>query len=469
MSDLNRHIERYLRGELTPAEMHALEKKALHDPFLAEALEGAQLAGPEHFSTDLQRLHRAIRKKTKKRRRRGVVIWLGNLPMSIAAGLLLIAVSSYVVIRFIREQERKSPQDHLALKKEDHEQLVPEMKAEEKKDEKEIVQPATTQTEPDVTEAIEKTTEIKSLAKPTPRADERMRRIQPTAPDPGQGVIAEAVPMQETPSEEQLAPPVVKGPDEEAEKETADVSKAQPVEESTSEKTARAKVAKKAEPLKEEGVQTAPPAMQGFRKPARGAFTVQGKVISSDDGMGLPGVNVRVKGTTVGTVTDEQGNYSIAVNDTSQVLLYNFIGMMSQEVKANRAQIDVSMEPDYSALSEVVVTGYGGAPSGDTRDMSYSPAVPEGGKGSFRNYLEEKMQYPRQALEKKIEGVVVVEFTVGTSGNLSDYKIIRSLGYGCDEEALRLIQEGPSWTPARRGNEPLSDKVRVRVRFKLPD
>lgn len=59
MSDLNNDIERYLNGEMTPKEMHALEKKALSDPFLADALEGGSLSG-EHFSKDVKAINKRI-------------------------------------------------------------------------------------------------------------------------------------------------------------------------------------------------------------------------------------------------------------------------------------------------------------------------------------------------------------------------------------------------------------------------
>ncbi|MBT1686614.1 hypothetical protein [Dawidia soli] len=56
MADDHHDIERYLNGELSPAEMHALEKKALYDPFLADALEGAAQLAPAELSADLQQL-----------------------------------------------------------------------------------------------------------------------------------------------------------------------------------------------------------------------------------------------------------------------------------------------------------------------------------------------------------------------------------------------------------------------------
>jgi TonB-linked SusC/RagA family outer membrane protein len=87
---------------------------------------------------------------------------------------------------------------------------------------------------------------------------------------------------------------------------------------------------------------------------------VTGRVTSQDDASGLPGVNVTLKGTTIGTVTDANGRYTISVAESSATLVFSFIGFKTQEVPVgNKAVIDVVMEADVTQLSEVVVTGYG--------------------------------------------------------------------------------------------------------------
>jgi TonB-linked SusC/RagA family outer membrane protein len=88
--------------------------------------------------------------------------------------------------------------------------------------------------------------------------------------------------------------------------------------------------------------------------------TVTGKVTSSENGEMLPGVNVLIKGTTVGTVTDADGNYSLALEGTEGTLVFSFIGYLTQEVSNDgRSTIDLTMMPDVQTLGEVVVVGYG--------------------------------------------------------------------------------------------------------------
>lgn len=87
--------------------------------------------------------------------------------------------------------------------------------------------------------------------------------------------------------------------------------------------------------------------------------TVTGKVTSADDGSGLPGVNIIEKGTSNGTVTDADGNFSITVPENA-VLVFSFVGYTSQDVAVGgRSSFNVALASDVTALSEVVVIGYG--------------------------------------------------------------------------------------------------------------
>ena len=87
--------------------------------------------------------------------------------------------------------------------------------------------------------------------------------------------------------------------------------------------------------------------------------TVRGVVTSEDDNSGLPGVNVLIKGTTNGTATDIDGNYSIQANP-EDVLIFSFIGFAKQEMTVgSRSVIDVVLESDVASLDEIIVVGYG--------------------------------------------------------------------------------------------------------------
>ena len=89
---------------------------------------------------------------------------------------------------------------------------------------------------------------------------------------------------------------------------------------------------------------------------------VKGKVVGASDNLALPGASVRVKNSSIATVTDLDGNYSIQLPAGSNVLEFNYIGFQSQELAASSGrQLNVRLNEDTNRLDEVVVTGYGSA------------------------------------------------------------------------------------------------------------
>ena len=99
--------------------------------------------------------------------------------------------------------------------------------------------------------------------------------------------------------------------------------------------------------------------------------TISGTVTSAEDGSGIPGVTVQVKGTTVGTTTDMDGHYSIDVKPDYKTLVFSFVGMKTQEVPIGSSNtINVTMETEAIAMDEVVVTALG--ISREKKSLGYS-------------------------------------------------------------------------------------------------
>ena len=88
--------------------------------------------------------------------------------------------------------------------------------------------------------------------------------------------------------------------------------------------------------------------------------TITGRVVDQENGEGLPGVNVLVKGTSVGTVTDVEGNYRLSAPDEAETLVFSSVGYVSQEVAiGSQTTVDVFLNADTQSLDEIVVVGYG--------------------------------------------------------------------------------------------------------------
>ncbi|UZR97376.1 SusC/RagA family TonB-linked outer membrane protein [Chondrinema litorale] len=89
-------------------------------------------------------------------------------------------------------------------------------------------------------------------------------------------------------------------------------------------------------------------------------FKVSGRVTSVDDGEPLPGVSILIKGTTTGTTTDIDGNYSFAVSDEAATMVVSYVGFKTQEINVGgRSIINIGLEVDVESLEEVVVVAYG--------------------------------------------------------------------------------------------------------------
>jgi protein TonB len=94
-------------------------------------------------------------------------------------------------------------------------------------------------------------------------------------------------------------------------------------------------------------------------------------------------------------------------------------------------------------------------------------AQPVGGMSAFYKYVGEKMKYPAQARRMQVEGRVFCEFVVNRDGTLQDVKVIRGIGAGCDEEAIRVIQSAPAWKPGKQRGKAVRSKFNLAIIFKL--
>jgi TonB-linked SusC/RagA family outer membrane protein len=87
---------------------------------------------------------------------------------------------------------------------------------------------------------------------------------------------------------------------------------------------------------------------------------LSGRVVSSDDGVGLPGTSLTIKGTNVGTTTDAEGRFKLSVPSAGSTLVVSYVGFLRQEIQVgDRTTLDIQLAPDTRQLSEVVVTALG--------------------------------------------------------------------------------------------------------------
>ncbi|MDR7129541.1 TonB-linked SusC/RagA family outer membrane protein [Algoriphagus sp. 4150] len=174
---------------------------------------------------------------------------------------------------------------------------------------------------------------------------------------------------------------------------------------------------------------------QGFAQTQSSqGFMIKGTVKSGEDGMTLPGVNVMVKGTGNGTVTDLEGNYAINVPSDDATLVFSFIGFVSVEVAAsNRSIIDINLVTDTQSLDEFVVVGFG-----EQKKATMTGAVSSvGGK----DLIQSPVANISNSLVGRLPGLIAVQSSGEPGFDQSSLKIrgIATLNTGSESDPLILV------------------------------
>ncbi|MCC5931514.1 MAG: TonB-dependent receptor [Cyclobacteriaceae bacterium] len=175
------------------------------------------------------------------------------------------------------------------------------------------------------------------------------------------------------------------------------------------------------------------------------AITVTGHVTASDSPEGLPGVNVLIRGTNTGSVTDISGNYSINVTSPETVLTFSSVGYLTETITVgNRNVIDVSLTADVTALDEIVVVGYGTVKKSDLTGSVASVRADEINAFPTTNVM--------QALSGRAAGVQIIQNT-GAPGSPVSVRIRGTNSIIGGNEPLYVIDGFPfSGSPTNLNN-----------------
>ena len=458
--------ENYLSGKMRTKDAHTFEKEVLNDPFEQEALDGFETHDIAQAFSDIEKLQSAVLEEKKS----------GFNWMKIAATVALLIVGSLSIWLIVNPlstgQELAMRKDNTALEERltalnssSEEPANLNLKSTETaKSEEEIIaseiKEESTNIAPVVADIVE--TEYENTDGQIEVADDLTTDFQ----DVSSGFTAQAkeeIPGDEATNKEAFADEDVSNTLQErasgiqivAEKFQLDITSS--LELVTQEVNKQNSEDKKTKSTSS-GIGAASRRTY-FALPPR---VITGK-ISDDPDDGLSGAGVVMKGITTDTTTDLTGNYEINIEDNA-TLAISSVGFNMQEIEGGtQNSVDVTLEADVFELSEIVVTSSG---IEDSSSRTYSPAKTGGGNRSYRKYLEENLNYPKAATENEIEGIVILELTISTFGNISNIDVKKSLGYGCDEEAMRLIREGPQWNPTQKNGNPVSDKITVQVKFR---
>lgn len=475
----------YHRNELNPGEMHAVERHLLDCALCADAFEGYEMMdGAESIAQDLSEINERIDARVNNASRK-----YGFSFYAIAATLVMLLVATFVLLNVNKDiieandLAQKEPQEEVK-----EEQSETTKYAEPEDTVKRTVEQASKESQVALAEPKPVKPKIRRKASAPTNSSQMTAQVQaarttqiPIDNQPSQTGESDQLEIDSDFSGEQAGfedAEALESDDvlfeSEAEEDFDRVEQAfynneQVMEEIMTEVSERAQ-----RRLQDSDVLTN--VKSEFSKSDVSLRDIEGVVTDDLDNV-IPGINVILEGTTNGTTTDIDGKYKLQIPSGTQTLRFSFIGLRSEEVVVNDEQVsaDVQMTNDVSELSEVVVTAQG--IEREKRALGYAVTTvdsdnvteprPTKGWRRYKKYLAKALQYPDSARNNAIEGKVVVTFYVEPDGQLNYMTVQKGLGYGCDEEALRLIENGPQWIPGRVDGETTQLKATVRVKFEL--
>ena len=194
--------------------------------------------------------------------------------------------------------------------------------------------------------------------------------------------------------------------------------------------------------------------------------------VVDEKGKPIIAATVLVANTTNGTITDENGNFTLEVG-TDQSIQVAYIGMstvtMSVKDCLKKADQTIVLTESDTKKDVKVVAPAPQAVTSDDQTFSVVEQMPEypGGMRAGLEFMARNLRYPTKAREAGKQGRVIVQFVVRKDGSLSDFKVLCPVDPWLDAEAIRVISTMPKWKPGMQDRKPVSVKFTLPVTFML--
>jgi len=472
MSDQNKNIihysaadiQKYLKGELSAPEMHAMEKAALDDPFLSDAMDGMrnhlQQKSSDDFDNDVAELKKRLAEKIKEEKKiiplSRNIIW-----QRIAAVAVILIGSTFLIYNFvIKNSLAKNETNTIAKEKAVADSIItPNATAASAKKDSVVISS-------DV--AInEKPKAIKSLKKEKEAAQQDLEK----------GFLNDSVDVKKD----------IKAEAENSETDKTPLHSVAKNEEKPKDKTGSVA---QLDTLKQNPNNASPKIVEStLQGKAAGLVSVskrknnrtdlhnnslEGRVLDENKNP-IPGAIVMIKGKKVSANTDQHGNFklnNVSNNDSVNVVI-NSVGFQQANATLNNAASnEIQLKQATQSLSEVVVVGYGSSKKKEIVDTTYNDddddsttdindeeditfnALPIIGWHDYNNYINKNKKILTS--DSTIKGREIISFIVDKNDKVSSFKIKKSLSKSHDAEAIRLIQQGPMWKLLRGKKEKIT-------------
>ncbi|TDW96550.1 TonB family protein [Dinghuibacter silviterrae] len=477
-------IERYHQGLMTPAERHALEKAALEDPFLEEALEGFAGLPPGQASKDLSILRQRL--AARVHRNRGLGVW-----WRAAAVVVVMAGAGGLAYRY---WWAGSPEKRVAAAQkaplaqkvappatpgashapEGPAPTTPERHA-----------PAAEGQAPVVPRVQAPKTEASGVKNPAAAATAAAPKAQAQKPRTAAAPAQSAALLSAAAQESRAVPPVA-APTTAARRPAAPAApQAQKQEAKAFDTLARGvdvTVTGNVAPAADTSYVTMPHAGNATTVPAGNATMALARNANALD-IRIRGVpdrktyfqnhitdvfnqpisyaSIRVLPSGREWSADQNGFFRLGTTDTATKVLVTAVGYAPRQFNEDELKNLPSLQLilDTAQLDKVVVVGMGTKKSKpDLPDTT--GAEPLEGWSNYNDYLTNNIQMPDEALQNHIHGYVHLTFQVDATGKPTNVSVTKSLCNPCDAEAVRLLLQGPNWKKAKEGKK-VKGKLKV--------
>ena len=426
-----RDIEQYLAGNLLPQQMHAMEKAALDDPFLAEAMEGYEAVKDKEWNNQLV----ALREELSNKGATAKIIPLHkskNNWWKAAAAVLIIGAGIGLPFIVSRDKKGESEKQQIA-------QTVPVYKDSVSKIELPAPASVTQSLNPNASATTEDKKTISGTLAQVDKINANAQEniiLEPGAPvlKPAASPVGGATAADDK-AVVTSSPGVNSAASEDAETAKDEKNK-------TSAKQSEADVL--ATRQRNEG--------NAVKKEAvlNNFFTAQ--VVAADN-TPLPFTNISIKKENFGTYADAKGMVRLVSTDTILNIEIKSVGYQPKTfaLRNNQVQTKIVLQEEEMALKDRKVIGSvtkrSNQPLRRARLLKDSAVnvEPADGWDNYDTYVANNLDIPESALRDDQHGEVEISFDVKSNGTISNIRINKSLGAEYDEAAKRLIKEGPQW------------------------
>ncbi len=425
-------IEQYLAGNMSAQQMHAIEKAALDDPFLAEAMEGYEAVKDKEWNNQLVALREEISSKGSVAKVIPLHKSKNNWWKAVAA-VFIIGIGATLTYIFNKDKEVETGKPEIA-------QITPVFKDSIVKIEVPSAGSVTQSLNPNATVSKEEKKAIPGTVAQIEKLSAKDIILEPGAP-----VLKPAAPATSSVTINDIATAEAPSANSTAAMEDANVAK----EVNADKNRSAAKQADDAEALAARQKSLAP---STAKKEAllNNFFTAQ--VVAADNSP-LPFTNISIKKENFGTYADAKGIVRLVSTDSILNIEVKSVGYQPKifTLRNNQSPAKIILQEEEIALKGRKIIGNADI-SGNIKTRratllkdSVVNVEPADGWDNYNTYVANNLDIPESALKNDRHGEVEITFDVKANGTISNIRVNKSLGTDYDEAAKRLIQEGPQW------------------------